>query len=144
MTLVDTCILLDVVQPDPSWLDWSLDQLELAANRGPLLINPVIYAELAAGYSSIESAEVALAGFGTRLEELPREALFLAGKAYRQYRERRGTRSGVLADFFIGAHAAVRDIPVLTRDTSRIRTYFPTVVLISPLGVMAARRCAPA
>jgi predicted nucleic acid-binding protein len=96
------------------------------------LINPVIYAELAAGYSSIESAEVALAGFGTRLEELPREALFLAGKAYRQYRERRGTRSGVLADFFIGAHAAVRDLPVLTRDTSRIRTYFPTVVLISP------------
>lgn len=132
MTLVDTCILLDIVQPDPSWLDWSLDQLELAANRGPLLINPVIYAEFAAGYPSIESAEVALAGFGTRLEELPREALFLAGKAYRQYRERRGTRSGVLADLFIGAHAAVRDIPVLTRDTSRIRTYFPTVVLISP------------
>ena len=132
MILVDTCILLDIVQPDPSWLDWSLDQLELAANRGPLLINPVIYAEFAAGYPSIESAEVALAGFGTRLEELPREALFLAGKAYRQYRERRGTRSGVLADFFIGAHAAVRDIPVLTRDTSRIRTYFPTVVLISP------------
>jgi predicted nucleic acid-binding protein len=132
LTLVDTCILLDIVQPDPSWLDWSLDQLELAANRGPLLINPVIYAELAAGYPSIESAEAALAGFGTRLEELPREALFLAGKAYRQYRERRGTRSGVLADFFIGAHAAVREIPVLTRDTSRIRTYFPTVVLISP------------
>ena len=132
MTLVDTCILLDIVQPDPSWLDWSLDQLELAANRGPLLINPVIYAEFAAGYPSIESAEVALAGFGTRLEELPREALFLAGKAYRQYRERGGTRSGVLADFFVGAHAAVRDIPVLTRDTSRIRTYFPTVALISP------------
>jgi len=132
LTLVDTCILLDIVQPDPSWLDWSLDQLELAANRGPLLINPVIYAEFAAGYPSIESAEVALAGFGTRLEELPREALFLAGKAYRQYRERGGTRSGVLADFFVGAHAAVRDIPVLTRDTSRIRTYFPTVALISP------------
>jgi len=132
LTLVDTCILLDIVQPDPFWLVWSLGQLELAANRGPLAINPVIYAEFAAGYPSIEAAEVALAGFGTRLEELPREALFLAGKAYRQYRERRGTRSGVLADFFIGAHAAVRDIPVLTRDTSRIRTYFPTVVLISP------------
>ena len=132
MTLVDTCILLDIVQPDPSWLAWSLGELELAANRGPLVINPVIYAEFAAGYPTIESAEVALAEFGTRLEELPREALFLAGKAYRQYRERRGTRSGVLADFFIGAHAAVRDIPVLTRDTSRIRTYFPTVVLISP------------
>lgn len=79
-----------------------------------------------------EAAELALAAFGARLEELPREALFLAGKAHRQYRQRKGTRAGVLADFFIGAHAAVRDIPVLTRDTARIRTYFPTVVLISP------------
>lgn len=132
MTLVDTCILLDIVQPDPSWVDWSLAQLELAADRGALLINPVIYAEFAAGYPSIESAELALTAFGARLEELPREALFLAGKAYRQYRERKGTRAGVLADFFIGAHAAVRGIPVLTRDTSRIHTYFPTVILISP------------
>ncbi len=107
MTLVDTCILLDIVQPDPSWVDWSLAQLELAADRGPLLINPVIYAEFAAGYPTIEAAEQALTAFGTRLEELPREALYLAGKAYRQYRERKGTRAGVLADFFIGAHAAV-------------------------------------
>lgn len=132
MILVDTCVLLDIVQADPAWVDWSLDQIELAADRGPLLINPVIYAEFAAGYPSIEAAERALSAFGARLEELPREALFLAGKAYRQYRERRGTRSGVLADFFIGAHAAVRDIPVLTRDPSRIRTYFPGVVLIAP------------
>lgn len=132
MTLVDTCILLDIVQADPAWGDWSLAQLELAADRGPLVINPVIYAEFAAGYPSIESAELALGVFGARLEELPREALFLAGKAHRQYRERKGTRAGVLADFFIGAHAAVRSIPVLTRDISRIRTYFPTVVLISP------------
>ena len=134
MILVDTCILLDIVQPDPSWENWSLAQLELAADRGPLLVNPIIYAEFAAGYGSVESAELALADFGVELEEIPREALFLAGKAYRQYRERRGTRTGVLADFFIGAHAAVRDIPVLTRDTTRIRTYFPTVTLISPVG----------
>lgn len=132
MTLVDTCILLDIVQPDPSWVDWSLAQLELAADRGPLLINPVIYAEFAAGYPTIEAAEQALTAFGTRLEELPREALYLAGKAYRQYRKRKGTRAGVLADFFIGAHAAVLDIPVLTRDVARIHTYFPTVTLISP------------
>lgn len=132
MTLIDTCVLLDVVQRDPSWGEWSLAQLELAADRGALVINPVIYAEFAAGYPTIESAELALAAFGIRLEDLPREALFLAGRAYRQYRERGGTRTGVLADFFIGAHAAVRGLPVLTRDTSRIRGYFPTVVLISP------------
>ncbi len=133
MILVDTCILLDIVQPDPSWVNWSLAQLEHAADRGPLLINPIIYAEFAAGYPSIESAELALTDFGAHLEEIPREALFLAGKAYRQYRARKGTRTGVLADFFIGAHAAVREIPVLTRDTARIRAYFPTVALISPV-----------
>ena len=133
MILVDTCILLDIVQPDPSWGNWSLAQLEHAADRGPLLINPIIYAEFTAGYGSLESAELALADFGAHFEEIPREALFLAGKAYRQYRERKGTRTGVLADFFIGAHAAVRDLPVLTRDIARIRTYFPTVTLISPV-----------
>lgn len=133
MILVDTCILLDIVQPDPSWESWSLAQLELAADRGPLLINPIIFAEFAASYRSIETAELALTDFGVRLEEIPREALFLAGKAYRQYRQRKGTRTGVLADFFIGAHAAVREIPVLTRDTARIRSYFPTVTLISPV-----------
>jgi predicted nucleic acid-binding protein len=132
LTLVDTCILLDIVQPDPSWESWSLAQLELAADRGPLLINPIIYAEFAASYPSIESAELALNDFGVRLEEISREALFLAGRAYRLYRQRRGTRTGVLADFFIGAHAAVHDIPVLTRDTARIRSYFPTVAIISP------------
>jgi predicted nucleic acid-binding protein len=81
---------------------------------------------------SVESADRALTKFGARLEELPREALFLAGKAHRQYRERRGTRTGVLPAFFIGAHAAALDIPVLTRDTGRIRTYFPSVIMIAP------------
>ena len=134
MILVDTCIFLDIVQSDRSWVEWSMAQLELASEQGPLLINPVIYAELTAGYPSIESADRALTEFGARLEELPREALFLAGKAHRQYRERRGTRTGVLPDFFIGAHAAVLDIPVLTRDTARIRTYFPSVIMIAPPG----------
>ena len=132
MTLVDTCILFDVVQRDPSWGEWSLAQLDLAADRGPLVINPVIYAEFATGYTAIEAVEVALDAFTVRLEELPREALFLAGRAHRQYRERGGTRVNVLADFFIGAHAAVCGIPVLTRDAARIRGYFPTVDLISP------------
>jgi predicted nucleic acid-binding protein len=132
LILVDTCVLLDVVHADPTWAAWSQLQLELAVERGRLLINPVIYVEFSAGYRTIESAERALHAFGTRLEELPREALFLAGKAHRQYRERKGTRPGVLADFFIGAHAAVREIPVLTRDATRIRAYFPTVMLVSP------------
>jgi predicted nucleic acid-binding protein len=135
LTLIDTCILLDIVLADPVWGEWSMVQLEQAADCGPLLINPIIYAEFAAGYPSIEAAELALTGFGAQLEQIPREALFLAGKAYRQYRARKGTRTGVLADFFIGAHAAVRELPVLTRDTARIRTYFPTVVLIAPAGV---------
>lgn len=132
MILVDTCVLLDIVLPDPIWADWSLAQLELAADRGPLLINPVIYAEFTASYPTIESAEKTVTALGLLLEEIPKEALFLAGKAYRQYRERKGTRTGVLADFLIGAHAAVRDIPVLTRDTGRIHTYFPGVILVSP------------
>ena len=132
MILVDTCVLLDVVQADARWADWSQRQLERAADRGGLLINPIIYAEFSVWYASMETCERVLASFGADLEELPREALFLAGKAFRRYRARRGTRASVLPDFFIGAHAAVREIPVLTRDPLRIRAYFPGVALISP------------
>lgn len=132
MTLVDTCVLFDVVQRDPRWGDWSLAQLDLAADRGPLVINPVIYAEFAAAYATIEAVEDALESFTVRVEDLPREALFLAGQAHRLYRERGGTRLSVLPDFFIGAHAAVRGIAVLTRDEGRIRGYFPTVTIIAP------------
>lgn len=132
MTLVDTCVLLDVVQADAHWADWSQEQLEHAANHGGLLINPIIYAEFSVWYDDIQRVEGVLAGFGAVFEELPREALFLAGKAFRQYRARRGTRGSVLPDFFIGAHAAVRELPLLTRDTARIRSYFPTVALLTP------------
>lgn len=132
MILVDTCVLLDVVQADSRWADWSIAQLEHAAEHGGLVINPIVYAEFSVWYDDIQLLERTLAEFGVTLEELPRESLFLAGKAFRQYRARRGTRSSVLPDFFIGAHAAVREIPVLTRDTARIRTYFPTVALLSP------------
>ncbi|QBQ53259.1 type II toxin-antitoxin system VapC family toxin [Nitrosococcus wardiae] len=132
MILVDTCVLLDVVQNDPSWADWSLAQLEWAAERGNLVINPVVYAEFSVWYDDMEELERILIGFDTALEELPREALFLAGKAFRQYRARRGTQTSVLPDFFIGAHAAVREILLLTRDTARIRAYFPTVALLAP------------
>ena len=132
MILVDTCVLLDVLQSDARWADWSQDQLEYAAAHGGLVINPVIFAELSVWYENLQEFESVLADFGARFEELPREALFLAGKAFRQYRARGGTRASVLPDFFIGAHAAVRELPLLTRDTTRIRAYFPTVALLAP------------
>jgi len=135
MILVDTCVLLDVVQADSRWADWSQEQLERAAEWGGLLINPIIYAEFSVWYEDLRQLDRVLADFGAAYEELPRTALFLAGKAFRQYRARRGTRSSVLPDFFIGAHAAVRELPLLTRDTARIRTYFPTVALLAPQKV---------
>ena len=132
MILVDTCVLLDVVNADPRWADWSQEQLERAADRGGLLINPIVYAEFSVWYDDIQRVECVLEGFGATMENLPRQALFLAGKAYRQYRARRGTRAGVLPDFFIGAHAAIRKLPLLTRDPARVRRYFPTVALLTP------------
>lgn len=135
MILVDTCVLLDVVQADDRWAQWSQNQLEYAASHGGLLINPVVYAEFSVWYDDMSRCERAVAGFGAKYETLPREALFVAGKAFRQYRVRGGTRTGVLPDFFIGAHAAVREHPLLTRDTARFRTYFPTVALLTPTTI---------
>ena len=132
MLLVDTNVILDVVQDHPEWRNWSQEQLEAASGRYELLVNPVIYAELSVGYRRIEELESMLARGGFRLEPLPREALFLAGKAFLKYRRRGGGRTGVLPDFFIGAHAAVAGIPLLTRDAGRYRTYFPKIQLINP------------
>jgi predicted nucleic acid-binding protein len=132
VTLVDTNVLLDVFTKDPRWLDWSLTRLEEASFEGPLLINDVIYAETSARYPAIEEFESALASAGIAVATTPRMALFLAGKAFLQYRAAGGIRTGVLADFFIGAHAAVERLPLLTRDARRYRTYFPTVNLIAP------------
>ena len=132
MTLVDTCVLLDVVGNDPAWADWSQARLEHAASHGGILINPVISAEFSVGFENITRVEQTLAGFSARMQAVPRKALFLAGKAFRQYRARGGTRASVLPDFFIGAHAAVQELAVLTRDVRRMRQYFPTLALISP------------
>jgi predicted nucleic acid-binding protein len=132
MTLVDTCIWLDVLTDDPRWADWSQAQLDLAIHRGGIAINPVIYAELSVGFDRIERLDAALNGLSATLHDLPRGALFLAGKAFRQYRARKGIRNSVLPDFFIGAHAAVQAWPVLTRDVMRIRGYFPSVALLAP------------
>ena len=130
MVLVDTNVLLDIVQDDPDWGDWSQQQLEAASLRGPLAINAVIYAELSMAYERIEDVDRVVQQTGLHELTIPREALFLAGKAFLQYRRRRGGRTGVLPDFFIGAHAAVTGTPILTRDVRRYRTYFPTVEIL--------------
>ncbi|CAO3426081.1 type II toxin-antitoxin system VapC family toxin [Azospirillum endophyticum] len=132
MTLVDTNVLLDLVTNDPLWGDWSIRQLDAAAVKGPLIINDVVYAELSVGFERIEDLDDLLDEAGIPMEKIPREALFLAGKAFRRYRAAGGARSGVLPDFFIGAHAAVLGLPLLTRDARRYRSYFPSVVLIAP------------
>lgn len=132
MTFVDTNVLLDLVTDDPNWADWSVAQLEAASLNGPLLINDAVYAELAVRYISIEDLEAFVDAAGVELAPMPRAALFLAGKVFTQYRRSGGSRTGVLPDFFIGAHAAVARLPLLTRDIGRYRTYFPSLRLIAP------------
>jgi len=132
MILVDTNVLLDLVTDDPNWAAWSQAQLEAAALRDDLAINAVIYAELSIGFRRIEEVDAMLDTTGLRLEPIPRPALFLAGKAFRQYRQAGGAKTGVPPDFFIGAHAAVTKAPLLTRDARRYRTYFPTVEVVGP------------
>jgi predicted nucleic acid-binding protein len=130
--LVDTNVILDVVEADLQWADRSQRRLDEAALKAALTINPVIYAELSVAYKNIEELEAMLRQGGFDVEPVPREALFLAGKAFLRYRRRGGRKTGVLPDFFIGAHASVLDIPLLTRDISRYRTYFPKLALIAP------------
>jgi predicted nucleic acid-binding protein len=134
VTLIDSNVLIDLFIDDPKWSDWSLAHLEQAALNGPLLINDIVFAETSTRYPSLEDFESALSVAGVTVAPTPRMALFLAGKAFTQYRGAGGVRTGVLADFFIGAHAAVEQLPLLTRDARRYRNYFPTVVLIAPEG----------
>lgn len=100
--------------------------------RGPLLINPIVYAELSVGYRAVEEVDAFLFGAGVTIVDMPKDGLFLAGKVHQMYRRSGGTRTGVLPDFFIGAHAAIAGIPLLTRDPTRHRTYFPTLDLVCP------------
>lgn len=132
MTLVDTNVLLDLVTDDPNWADWSIAQLEAASLSGPLLINDVVYAELAVRYDRVEHLEAFVDEAGLTMAPMPRAALFLAGKVFTKYRRSGGSRTGVLPDFFIGAHAAVNELRLLTRDVGRYRTYFPTLKLMTP------------
>lgn len=132
MLLVDTNILIDVLEDDPDWADWSIGQLRSQSQVHKLIINPVIYAELSLTFSTVEALEKTVFGMELEFVEMPRPALFLAGKAFSQYRRKQGTKSNVLADFFIGAHAAVVGCAILTRDAQRYRSYFPSVPVITP------------
>jgi predicted nucleic acid-binding protein len=130
--LVDTNVLIDVLQNDPEWADWSISQLQFQSQIHQLVINPIIYAELSATFSTIEALDRALKRAKLDIAEMPKPALFLAGQAYSKYRRNGGMKNNVLSDFFIGAHAAVMQMPILNRDITRYRHYFPSVTLISP------------
>ena len=132
MLLVATNVLVDVLQDDPQWAEWSIAQLRAQASIHELAINAVVYAELSLSFATVEALDDVVATMQLVLREIPRPALFLAGKAFLQYRRRGGSKAQVLPDFFIGAHAAVQGWPLLTRDASRFRTYFPSVEVIAP------------
>lgn len=131
-TLVDSSVVLDVVTADATWAGWSADALADARDAGRLAINPIIYAEVSAGFDRIEALDEVVPGTDFVREALPYEAGFVAGKAFLRYRRRGGARRSPLPDFYIGAHAAVRGYRLLSRDAARYRTYFPTVELIAP------------
>jgi predicted nucleic acid-binding protein len=132
MTLVDSNVLLDVFSESEPWVAWSKQQLARAARRGPVVINDVIYAEISVRFTSFQSLDAVLKKIVIDVAPIPRPALFFAGKAFQQYRSAGGLRTGVLSDFFIGAHATIQNIPIVTRDVRRYRRYFPTVELIAP------------
>ncbi|MGH8313509.1 MAG: type II toxin-antitoxin system VapC family toxin [Gammaproteobacteria bacterium] len=130
--LVDSNVLLDVMQEDARWFAWSARQLAECAEHSELVINPVIYAEVSIGFDTIEVLDAALPPGQVRREPLPWEAAFLAGKCFLRYRHSGGARRSPLPDFFIGAHASVAGMRLLTRDASRYRSYFPKLMLIAP------------
>ena len=130
--LVDSNIVLDVFLNDPKWADWSESKLDEYDQLGILYINSIVYSEISIGFDRIEDLESAIARAGFQMLEIPKEALFLAGKAYLKYKKRKGTKRTPLPDFFIGAQAAVQNLDLITRDVSRYQSYFPTVKLISP------------
>ena len=130
--LVDANVLLDVMTDDPQWYAWSAEQLDACAAKAELCINPIVYAEVSVGFARIEELDEALPQVTFTRLALPWEAGFLAGKAFVRYRRARGSRRSPLPDFYIGAHAAIDGMALLTRDAERYRTYYPTLELVSP------------
>lgn len=127
--LVDSNVIIDIVQQDPQWVEWSVSALSGIKNAK---VNPIIFAELCYRSTSSEEVDELLEALSLGFEELPRSALYLASQAYRLYCKQGGTKSAPLPDFFIGAHAAAAGVPILTRDVKRYQTYFPTVTLVCP------------
>lgn len=130
--LVDSNVLLDIFTEDPAWYEWSSDALEELAETEPLVINPIVYAEVSVRFERIEELEDALPEATFRRESLPWEAGFLAGKCFLTYRQRGGSKRSPLPDFYVGAHAAVRGLTLLTRDATRYRSYFPLLRIVAP------------
>lgn len=130
-TFVDSSVLLDLFTEDPRWLSWSQEQLTQAAQRGAIVLNAVVLAEIAPRFPRIEELNAALPSMAI-IDEVPTAAAFLAGHAHADYRRAGGTREAVLPDFLIGAHAAVTSRPLITRDPRRVATYIPGAKLISP------------
>ena len=131
-TLVDSNVLLDVITEDAEWLDWSASALARAADRSPLVINPIVYGEVAARFARVEDLEEALPHEYYQRRPLPWDAAFLAGQCFVRYRRRGGARRSPMPDFYIGAHAAIEDLTLLTRDARRYRSYFPTLRIVAP------------
>ncbi len=131
-TLIDSCVLLDVITGDKKWADWSATQIAAAVDRGRAVVNPLIYAEVSVGYETVEELDELLPADGYEREPLPYLAGFAAGKAFLRYRRGGGQKRSPMPDFYIGAHAAIAGYQLLTRDVSRYRTYFPTIDIIAP------------
>jgi predicted nucleic acid-binding protein len=129
-TLVDTNVLLDIITRDPAWLSWSELALRKAAEHSTLAINPIVFAEVSVKFERIEDADAALVDFVR--EPLPYEAGFLAGKAFLWYKQRGGAKRSPMPNFYVGAHAVVGRMVLLTRDEARYRTYFPGLKIVAP------------
>ena len=130
--MVDSNVLLDILTEDPQWFDWSSRKLEEFGQNHILVINPIIYAEVSIGFDRIEDLSAALPPALFQCRPIPLEAAFLAGKCFVKYRRQGGQKRSTLPDFFIGAHAAVEKLMLITRDASRYRTYFPRLELVCP------------
>lgn len=131
-TLVDSCVLIDVLADDPQWADWSIQKLEALGTQAPLVINPLILAEISPRFARASDLEAALDALPLRKENLPWDAAFLAGQAFKVYRQSKGMQRSPMPDFYIGAHALLGGMRLLTRDAKRYRTYFPKLHVVCP------------
>ncbi len=129
---IDSCILLDLFTDDSTWGDWSENILDRYSQTNSLYINSIVYTEISIGFTNIEEVEKAISVLNIKVLEMPREALFLTGKVFLKYRKNKGTKKSPLPDFFIGAHASVSNLDLITRDSAKYKTYFPHVKLIHP------------